>query len=36
MIPVIFFGPPIAGFILGPAAAWAFGGFKLESEPPKQ
>ena len=33
MIPVVFFGPPIALLILGIAAAWAFRGFKMPPEP---
>jgi hypothetical protein len=36
MMPVLFFGPPIAVLILGLAAGWAFRGFKMESEQPKQ
>ena len=34
MMPVLFFGPPIAVLILGLGAGWAFRGFKLESKQP--
>ena len=35
MIPVLFFGPPIAVLILGIAAGWAFRGFKIPPELPE-
>jgi hypothetical protein len=34
-IPVLLFGPPVALFIFGLAAAWAFRGFSIESTPPE-
>jgi hypothetical protein len=35
MMPVLFFGPPIAVLILGLAAGWALRGFKMDSEQSK-
>lgn len=32
-LPVLLFGPPIALFLFGVAAGWAFRGFKAENGP---
>lgn len=32
-LPVLLFGPPIAVFILGIAAGWAFRGFNVDDGP---
>jgi hypothetical protein len=33
LIPVLLFGPPIAMFLFGLAAGWAFRGFGPETRP---
>jgi hypothetical protein len=36
MIPVVFFGPPVAIFLLGIATAWAFRGFQTDEKEPER
>lgn len=36
MIPVVFFGPPVAVLLLGIATAWAFRGFQTDEKEPER
>jgi hypothetical protein len=36
VIPVLLFGPPVALLIFGVATRWAFQGFQVEDQSPKE